>query len=233
MQLQHKTAFITGGSSGLGFEIAKLLLQKGMHVWICGRDIEQLRKQQQAVRSLNLHTVQCDVTQYSQIEQAILQAGHIDLLINCAGVWIEAPLEQLDPDKIAQAVDINLKGVIFSTKAVIGQMKNNNSGTIVNVSSVLGIRTRANVNVYSATKYGVQGFTEAMKAELEDTKVRVIGFYPGGMQTDLFKKAGNIKDTNGWIDPKDMAEVLVFALERPETMVMDHIVVDKTIKRTK
>jgi len=233
MQLQNKTAFITGGSSGLGFEITKLLLQKGMHVWICGRNIEQLRKKQQTLKSMNLHTTQCDVTDYAQVEKAVLHAGQIDLLINCAGVWIEDPLESLDPSRISQAIDINLKGVIFATKAVIGQMKNNNRGVIVNVSSVLGIRTRENMNVYSATKYGVQGFTESLKCELTDTNVKVIGFYPGGMQTDLFKKAGSVKDTTGWIDPLDMAKVLVFALERPDSMVMDHIVIDRTVKNLK
>lgn len=94
------------------------------------------------------------------------------------------------------------------------------------------MKGRNNQAVYVASKYGVTGFTDSLKEDLADTNVKVSGFYPGGMNTSLFKKAGKPKDNSDWMDTNKVAEVIVFMIERDMTMVMDHVVLNKRNTKT-
>ena len=155
------------------------------------------------------------------------KVGNIDILVNAAGVWYDGQLEDHSDDQINQQIDINLKGVIYACKTVIPQMKKRKEGCIVNISSTSGIKAKANHSVYVASKWGVTGFTKSLQIDLMGSGVKVLGFYPGGMSTNLFKNSRKGVDNSSWMNPKKVAEIIVFMIEREESMTMDHVVVNR------
>jgi NADP-dependent 3-hydroxy acid dehydrogenase YdfG len=229
MKLEGKTALVTGGSTGLGFATAKALLKKGMKVTICGRTEKTLIEAAEKLDSDNLQIFVCDVREYEQVEQMVSQIGEIDVLINNAGLFLEGPLNEYDPERIAEVTDVNLKGAMFVVRAVLPEMENN-GGFIVNVSSIRGKNSKMKESVYVATKFGLRGFTDSLREEYWGTKVRILGFYPGGMDTSLYEKAKTSRDMKSMMDPDDIAEVIVFMLTRGERVNMDDVMVNKRIK---
>lgn len=231
MNLVGKKIVITGGADGLGLALAKALCAKDAQVFVIARNQQKIDA---AVAELgnNAKGFVADVSHYEEIVQIAEQVGEIDVLINNAGVWIEGDLRDNTIDAIDQAIDSNLKGVIFATKAFLPSLTKATESHVINVSSTSGLRGRNGQTIYTATKFGVQGFTESLKLDLEKTNIKVTGFYPGGMSTQLFAKAGNSKDNQDWMNTDKVAEVLVFMLERDVTMIMDHVVVNKRQAKT-
>lgn len=231
MNLTNKKALITGGNSGLGFEIVKELVKKVCQVIILGRDKQRVEKAKEKLNSSLVSTIVCDLRDNNQIEIAAKKIKNIDILINCAGVVAYQPLEIHDPQNIRDIIETNLLGTIYMTRAILPKMKKKNSGTIVNISSTSGLMTGGHPHecVYMASKYGVTGFTEALKKEINEEKknIKILGFYPGGMQTPLFAKSGLDKDTSSFMDPTEIAKIIVFILERPDSLKMDHVVVNR------
>lgn len=226
MQLKNKTVVITGGSDGLGLALAKALVAKGALVKIIARDeikLDQAAKQLGA----NAEGFIADVSNWREVEQVAKKISSIDVLINNAGIWLEGDLEENSAEQISQAIDVNFKGVVFSTKAFLPSLRQSEAAQIINISSTSGLRGRNGQAVYAASKFAVTGFTESLKVDLEKTKIRVAGFYPGGMSTQLFAKAGSPKDNADWMDTSKVAEIIVFMLERDLTMVMDQVVLNK------
>ncbi|HAU99435.1 MAG: hypothetical protein UX04_C0006G0062 [Microgenomates group bacterium GW2011_GWF2_45_18] len=228
MDLFRKTALVTGGATGLGFEIASLLLEKGMIVWICGRSRPSLLSAQSKLSSPYVFIQQCDISNPAQVAEMKKQIGHVDVLINNAGVWCDLPLEDTSIDQISQTVQVNLLGTIYVSQAFFSSMKTKGEGIIANISSALGVHTRKHVSVYSASKFGVRGFTESLRDELKGTGIRVFGWYPGGMKTGLFEHAGQGRDMTGYIDAKDMAKLFVSMLEVPQEMTIETCVAGRT-----
>lgn len=216
MELENKTAIVTGGNSGLGLEIVKELKKKNCKVVVVGRTDSDLT---------------CDLRKYEEIKALENKIDKVDILINCAGIIAYQPLEKHDPQNIADVVNTNLLGTIYMTQMVLPKMIAQNSGIILNVSSTSGLMTggHSGESVYMASKYGVSGFTEGLKKEMEAEKrnIKVVGFYPGGMNTELFAKSGQNKDTSSFMDPSEVAKIIVFLLERPDSINIDHIVVNR------
>lgn len=225
MKLVQKKVLITGGAEGLGFELAKKILRKKNKVVVCARTKESLIKAKRKVKGLEVY--QCDVSDYSQVEKMMNDLGRIDVLINAAGVWYDGQLEEYSEKQINQQIDINLKGVIFTCRAIIPQMKKRKNGSIVNISSTSGIKEKSNHCVYVASKWGVTGLTKSLQIDLMGSGVKVLGFYPGGMKTNLFKNSVRGIDNSNWMNPKQVAEIIMFMIERDETMMMDHVVVNR------
>jgi len=226
-----KKVLISGGNSGLGLEVTKLLLSKGYFVTILGKDKKKLEAIRQDLKSANLSYIQADLRNYEEIEKSVSQIEELDILINCAGIIAYEKLDQHNPKNIKDIVDTNLLGSIYLTKELLRVFKKQNSGIIMNISSTSGLMTGGHPEecAYVASKYGVTGFTETLRKEMieEGNKIRVLGFYPGGMNTQLFSKAGLQKDTSKFMDPKEIAEIIIFILERPESINMDHVVVNR------
>lgn len=227
MKLQEKTILITGGTSGLGYAIAKKALEKEAIVYITGRNKDKLEKALSELQSEKLHTLHIDVRDYEALENAIKQIGEIDILINNAGVWLEGTLETNSKEQIDTTIDTNVKGVIYTTRAVLPQMLDRNEGFIVNISSSSGLKGRGNQSVYVASKYAVTGFTKSLQIDLEGTNVKVAGFYPGGINTNLFAQAGFPKPIDDWMSADDVAEIIIFMLERNNTMLLHHVELSK------
>lgn len=231
MDLKDKVVVITGGSDGLGLSLAKLFTSKGSKVHIIGRDNNKLDK---VVKTLgdNSKGYPANVGNLNEIQRVADEIGSVDVLINNAGIWIEGSIIDNSEEEISDAIDTNLKGVIFSTKAFLPELLKSNEAHIINVSSTSGLKGRTGQPVYVASKFGVTGFTESLKEDLANTNVKVSGFYPGGMNTSLFQKAGTPKDNSDWMNTDKVAEIIVFMIERDITMVMDHVVVNKRNTKT-
>lgn len=232
MELKNKTILITGGSEGLGLSLARALVTNETTVHIIGRSEDKLSKAKEETSHENLVTHSVDVSDYKKLKEVIDAIGNIDVLINNAGVWIEGELTELDEEAISSAIDINTKGVIYTTKYVLPNMLKADDGFILNVSSTSGLKGRENQSVYVASKFAVQGFTESLKLELKKTNVKVVGFYPGGMNTKLFDKAGSPKQNDDWMDTDKVAKVIKFILELDDSMILDHVVLNKRGTKT-
>lgn len=226
MVLAGKVALVTGGSSGLGFSIAKKLLEKDCIVYILGRNQESLDHAKGELNSPNIHTLCGDIRNYQQLQE-LVQELPIDIVINNAGVWLEGTIENNTEEEIAEAIDTNLKGAIYTTKAVLPTMLKKNDGYIINIISTSGLKGREDQAIYVASKFGLSGFTKSLELDLAKTNIKVTGFYPGGMHTGLFAKTENPKRNEDWMDTNKIADILTFILERDDTMVISSIEVNK------
>lgn len=223
----YKSILITGGTSGIGLALTKLAVQKYEKVGILGRDIQKLNNLQKEFGD-KLEVIECDLLNHSAIETATEKIKNYDVLVNNAGIIKYGKLEDHTSDVINKIVQTNLTALIQLSKIVLPAMKFKNSGAIVNISSTSGMFGRANETVYVASKWGVRGFTEGLKQELADTHIRVIGVYPGGVETDLFAKAGDQKPSgDGMMKPEQIAEIILYALSQPKEVKMDTIVVNR------
>lgn len=232
MNLKNKKVFITGATEGLGFSLAKGLIKKGCKVYGVGRNEKRIREAKMKLKSSNFTLYTCDVSKYEQILKVVQKVGKVDILINNAGVWLEGSLQDFSKDKISEVIDTNLKGVIYSTKAVLDRMLKQNDGYIINIISTSGLKGRFGQSVYAASKFGVTGFTKSLQEDLKDTNIKVAGFYPGGMSTRLFEKAGTPKANKDWMNTDKVAEIVIFMLERDDTMIMDHVILNKRLTKT-
>src|SRR5215208_6942437 len=227
--LKEKVVLITGASSGFGAAAAKLFAQEGCKVVLAARRVERLEEMANEIRAAGGRAlpVSVDVTQHSQIEamvkSAVAQYGRIDILFNNAGFgrldWFEA----LDPVRDIQAqIAVDLLGVIWTARAVLPQMYKQRSGHIINMSSLAGWAAPPLYTVYSAAKFGVRGFTEALRREALPFGVKVSAIYPGGAATEFQKHIGENKAKRRFKTPKwlsltaeDVARAVVSLAKRP------------------
>lgn len=219
---------ITGAGSGLGASLARKYSQKGSHIVLLGRTKEKLEKvAAQLSNSCSTYTV--DVSSKEQVKKVFAtiqeEVGVVDLLINNAGVGSFALAEDIDQQSLDKMIDINLKGTIFCTQAVLGQMKTRNRGYIVNIVSTAGKEGKANESVYCASKFGVRGFTESLAVELRETPIHVIGVYMGGMKTEFWDGIFAQEQLEKLMDPDDIADIIIGNIEPRRFLTVDEIVI--------
>jgi len=220
MQIKNKVFIVTGAGDGLGKAIAENLEQKGAKVARLFRSVG------------GAGSYACDVTDKVQVrdnvDKIVKDYGTIDGLINAAGVWQKTkPLEELGLDEIEAVLDTNLKGLIYVTNVALFHLKKAKESVIVNISSKSGTRPMDLQTVYCASKYGVKGFTDTLKLELKGSPVKVLGFYPSGMNTKMFEKAGEEFSADSFMDVNEIAEIISFAIERPGNISIEEIQVEK------
>ena len=163
-----------------------------------------------------------------EIFAEIEKAKPIDRLINNAGVGHFALAEEISVEQTHQMIDVNLKGTIFCTQQVLAGMKTRNSGSIINIVSTAGLEGKVTEAVYSASKFGVKGFTESIVEELSETDIRVTAVYMGGMHTPFWD--GLIDETNmgGMMHPDDIADIIManISIRRninvPQVVIKNH-----------
>lgn len=207
-----KVAVITGAGSGLGASLAKKYAQMDYHVCMLGRSREKLIHQaEQLEGDFSIHPVDVSYKKEisSEIDGIINSFGAIDILFNCAGVIALGLAETISEESVHQMIDINLKGTIFTTQAVLPHMKSQNQGIIANVISTAGLEGKVDESVYCASKFGVRGFTEALLAELQDTPIHVYAAYMGGMNTEFWEGIFPAGQTAGLMDPDEIADILI------------------------
>ncbi len=227
MRIEGERALVTGGNAGLGFAVAEALLEKGADVVICGRSEDKLREATEKLGTEKIAFVVCDVSDPEAVDRMAKEVGNVDILVNNAGVFLDGELTSYSIEEINRVVDVNLKGVLFVTHKFLPAMKDAKKGFIVNVSSTSGLNPREGQSVYVASKYGVTGFTDVLRRDLHGSGVKVAGFYPGGMSTELFKKADSEIDSKTFMDPKEVAQKIMSIIETGDGMVVEKTVVTR------
>ena len=205
-----KNIVITGGNDGLGKAIAELLSLNNNVIVISKTERENCYK--------------CDVTNYNEVDSTIKKIiedhGNIDVLINNAGVWLAGDLIDNTYDQISNCIDVNTKGPIYMTKAVLPNMYEQGKGLIINVCSQASFDSDDYSVVYNASKWAMRGFNRSIQKVVSKKGIKLTGFYPGFMQTDLFKKAGNDYDTSTGLEVSKVAKAVEFIVNCEEDVII-------------
>ena len=202
-------ALVSGGNRGIGLAIARALADEGMDLIIVGRNRESLESAKEEIEDLGVKVwpVACDVSDAAQVKKLAAQAskiGKLDILVNNAGVAYFRNLEENSEEEIDRMIDVNLRGLIKTTRELLPLM---NKGLIINISSGAGKQGFPGLAVYCATKFAVIGFTEALAGELEEKGIRAYSICPGDTQTDMWESL--FPGTPATYKPEDVAmEVL-------------------------
>jgi 3-oxoacyl-[acyl-carrier protein] reductase len=216
--LIDKTAVVTGGTKGIGLAIAERLAKSGVRVMICGRDKGDLRS---AVEHLGRHGTAegeiCDVRSEDQVRMMLEQCervfGGLDILVNNAGVgYMGSTVEELSGDQFRQTLETNLFGVFYACHYAIPMMKRRNGGYILNISSLAGQNAHPKMAAYNASKFGLNGFSEAMMQEVRQDNIKVSYICPGSVNT--YFGGDTPSNSKAWqLQPDDMAQVVMNLLE--------------------
>src|SRR5581483_1635009 len=188
-KLGGKTVVITGGSRGLGLIMAREFLRRGARVALLARDPGELQRAADDLRSWGnrVVTVECDVTQRDQVNRALDRVrgelGPIDVLVNNAGTISVGPMDTMSADDYRQSLDVHFWAPLYSTLAVLPEMRRRNEGRIVNISSIGGKISVPHLLPYSVGKFALAGFSEGLRAEVIQDNVYVTSVYPGLMRT--------------------------------------------------
>lgn len=205
-QIQGKVVVITGGSDGIGKALVELYLHKGAKVATCARNYQKLYQLQAAHTGKPLFIHATDVSKEIDcrgfINAVIKEFGTIDILINNAGVSMRALVQDVDLDTIRRVMDINFWGTVYCTKFALDHIIKN-KGTIVGVSSIAGYRGLPGRSGYSASKYAVNGWLEALRTELLESGTNVMWVCPGFTSSNIRNAALNSKGESQGESPMD------------------------------
>ncbi|RAJ12085.1 SDR family NAD(P)-dependent oxidoreductase [Olleya aquimaris] len=226
--MSNKTALITGATSGIGRATAHEFAKHGINLILCGRRQERLDTIEKALeKQTKVHTLNFDVRDKTAVFDAIQSLPkdfkQIDILINNAGnAHGLDPIQEGDLDDWDAMMDINVKGLLYVSKAVIPQMTKRQTGQIINIGSSAGKEVYPNGNVYCASKHAVVAVTEGMRIDLNPYGIKVTAINPGLVETEFSKvrfkgdaKADTVYKGYKALQPEDIAEVIYFAVSRP------------------
>lgn len=235
-----KLVVITGANGGFGFEMSKVFSEAGHPTLLIGYgDVSNLEE-------LNLENCiieNVDVTDYKKLESVIRNAedkfGKTDLIVNNAGVMLLGNLWNQDPEEWQRMININVMGVMNGIQVVLKDMIEREAGTIINISSIAGIKAFPNHAAYCATKFGVHAITETLREEVSASNVRVLTIAPGAAETALLSHTTSqeIKDGyNEWkdtmggtsLDPKQIAAAAKYMYDLPQDVSVRELVIAKT-----
>ena len=233
----RKISVISGGTSGLGFEIANLLIRSGKSVLILGRNSEKLADASSRLRKVSENLLAGSLICNIGIEEDVRNVGKfltsnsfsVEYLFNNAGRGLFAKAQNSTSALIDTIFEANLKGMILLTSEILRLTPQDQELTIVNIMSTSALLGRAEETVYCAAKWGARGFTEALRTELKGTKRNIIAVYPGGMKTNFWDIPGQNRDISSFMDPAEVAEKIVNAVIVTDKM----FVTDITINRKK
>ena len=213
--MKENIIVITGGIRGLGKELAKILTSRGNKAVICGRNKEEIEK---TAKEVGATAFVADVTKETDVkalaEFTIKSFRRIDIWINNAGVWTpHALIEDTDIQRVRGMFEVNVFGTMYGSKAALLQMRKQGEGILVNIISTSALTSRPMSSGYASSKWALRGFTNSIREEYKEAKIKIIGVYPGGMKTNLFdeKKPDDIGE---YMDPESVAEKIVANLEQ-------------------
>ncbi|SOD12870.1 SDR family oxidoreductase [Pedobacter xixiisoli] len=211
MSLENKVAYITGGTKGIGFGIAKALVDAGLKVAISGRKLADVEKAKADLGSENVLAVASNVANYADEEAAVAEIvakfGKLDIVIANAGVGKFGPIDQLSLEDWNAMIDTNLTGVFHTLKASVEQLKAN-KGYYISIASLAGTNFFAGGAGYNASKFGVVGFTQAAMLDLREYDVKTTTIMPGSVTSHFNDHQPN--DADGWkIQPEDLGQMVV------------------------
>jgi NADP-dependent 3-hydroxy acid dehydrogenase YdfG len=238
--IENKVVLITGGSTGIGAEVARLLASRGAHVAIAARRKDKLDDVVANIEAAggSARAYSLDVTDKVQV-QAVVAAvvadfGKLDVLINNAGLMPIRPMAEVNTDEWDAMIDVNLKGTLYGIAAALPRFLAQESGHIINLSSVAGVKVFApGGTVYSGTKFAVSAISEGLRQEVGD-KIRVTSIAPGAVESELkHSTSGSARDTvlefyEKAIPAASVARAIAFAIAQPADVDINEIVLRPT-----
>jgi 3-oxoacyl-[acyl-carrier protein] reductase len=212
--ISNHVAIVTGGTKGIGRATTEKLLSVGSRVAICARsesDVSRTVAELEKAYPGKLAGIACDVSQYEQVKKMVKFAadkfGKINILINNAGVGRFVSVSDMTPQQWREVIDTNLTGVFYCCREVIPHMKKAGEGYIINISSLAGKNPFKEGSAYNASKFGLNGFSEAIMQDLRYDNIRVSYVMPGSVDTDF---GSSTSTGSSWkLSPGDVAQVVV------------------------
>ena len=225
--LSGKIAIVTGGTRGIGRAIAGRLFREGVSVAVCSRSAENV---QAFVKECNggaggrVFGEAADVSKLEDVRRFFASVdahfGGVDILVNNAGMGVFRSVADLTPDEWRRTIDLNLSGVYYCSHEVLPRMRNRGGGYIINISSLAGKNAFAGGAAYNASKFAVNGLSEAMMLDHRYDNVRVSYIMPGSVDTGFSAPAA----ASGWkIQPEDIAEVVMLLLRMPARTLVSRV----------
>ena len=221
MDLTDKTAVVTGGTKGIGYSIAKALLKNGAKVLICGRSRPDVQAAAEKLAVFGqVEAVSCDVRNEGHVrtllEHCAESFGGLDILVNNAGMgYFSKTVEEMSGDEFRQTLETNLFGVFYACHHAIPHLKRRGGGYIINISSLAGQNAHPRMAAYNASKFGLNGFSEALMQEVRQDNIKVSYICPGSVNTGFGGDA--VSDQKSWqLQPEDIAQVVLDLLQMNE-----------------
>ena len=224
-----RTVFLTGGSRGLGLVMARMLAAEGARLVLCARDAGDLRRVEQELQGrTEVMGIPCDVTRRDEVEAAVAAArrrfGPVEVLINNAGIIGVGPLEVQTVEDFELAMNVHFWGPLYTTLAVLPEMRERRQGRIVNISSIGGKISVPHLLPYSASKFALVGLSEGLRAELAKDGIRVTTVCPGLMRTGSPRNAlftGQHRAEYTWFTLSDSLPGTSISADRAARQILD------------
>ena len=230
--MTDKVALVTGGTRGIGSAIAEALLEAGAKVFICGREASRVKSAvaRLAARGAGSERVDgaaADVRRYEDCRKVVAAAaarfGGLDILVNNAGIGIFKPVDQLTPDEWQATIETNLSGAFYCSREAIPHMRRRGGGYIFNISSLAAINPFAGGSAYNASKFGLNGFSEAMMQDVRHDGIRVSSIMPGSVATDFGAEPGSQPKESWKLSAEDIAKAVVDLYHYPRSSLASRI----------
>lgn len=230
MNLENKTAVVTGASSGLGLAISRDLAERGAQVFGLARRKDKLASARADVGE-RLVPIVCDITSEAEVARAFStiakSSGSLDILVNNAGLGRFGDLDDLSVEDWDVQMNTNLRGVFLCTRATLPRMKAQNAasgfgGHIVNIASVAGLLGNPKVGAYNATKFGLRGLSESLMKEVRADGIKVTCIYPGSIETEFFDTAGIPISANP-MTARDVSSTVLHVIEAPDNYLVSEV----------
>jgi len=230
-----KISLISGGASGLGLEIADILVRSGKNVVILSRNGEKLTEASARLRKStennSADALICNIGKEEDIRKVgnylIENNISVEYLFNNAGMGLFINAETSTSTMIDTVFEANLKGMILLTSEILRITPPESELTIVNIMSTSALIGRARETIYCAAKWGARGYTEALRSELKGTRRNIIAVYPGGMKTDFWKIPGQNHDISSFMDPAEVAKKILSAVFVSDKMIVTDITINR------
>ena len=212
--LNSKVALVTGSTKGIGFAIAEALAKNGASVFVCGRNEREVAGtiEKLSISGIAKGTV-CDVRKEDDVQamlsECVRELGGIDILVNNAGMgYFGKTVEELSGDEFRQTLETNLFGVFYTCHYAVPLMKKRGGGYLINISSLAGQNAHAKMAAYNASKFGLNGFSEALMQEVRHDGIKVSYICPGSVNTDF--GGDTASPEKAWqLQPADIAETII------------------------
>jgi NAD(P)-dependent dehydrogenase (short-subunit alcohol dehydrogenase family) len=229
MILNGKVAIVTGGTKGIGRAIAEALAREGMNVCISARKEDEVERTVAELDGLSEGGVAgavCDVRDYDEVkalfEHTVAEFGGVDVLINNAGIGLFGRVEEMSPEDFRAVLETNLFGVFYCCHEAIPQMKKRGGGYIINISSLAGTNAHPQMSAYNASKFGLNGFSEALMQEVRHDPIKVSYIMPGSVNTEF--GGDETSDEKSWqLQPPDIARVVLDLLHQEERSLLSRV----------